>query len=165
MTPSSEKPVRVVPHKHPLNDTQRATLSAMCDLMIPASADGKMPAASLLGIYDDISDLTEAEVTALSDGLSQIEAVAQRSHNDSFSALAPDDAQALFDGLRSELRRFTGIFTVQTAARYYSHDQVMPLIGLEARPPWPKGNVVDQGDWSLLDPVRKRAPMYREPGK
>ena len=44
---------------------------------------------------------------------------------------------------------------------YYRDDRVMRSLGQEPRSPFPKGHVVEQGDWSLLDPVRKRAPMWR----
>ena len=44
---------------------------------------------------------------------------------------------------------------------YYSDDRVMQSLGLEPRPPFPRGHVVEQGDWSLLDPVRARRPIYR----
>jgi hypothetical protein len=44
---------------------------------------------------------------------------------------------------------------------YYRDDRVMQSLGLEPRPPFPRGHVVEQGDWSLLDPVRARPPMYR----
>jgi hypothetical protein len=44
---------------------------------------------------------------------------------------------------------------------YYCDDRVMRSLGQEPRPPFPKGHVVEQGDWSLLDPVRARPPMYR----
>jgi hypothetical protein len=44
---------------------------------------------------------------------------------------------------------------------YYRDDRVMRSLGQEPRPPFPEGHVVEQGDWSLLDPVRKRSPMYR----
>src|SRR5688500_2953131 len=44
---------------------------------------------------------------------------------------------------------------------YYRDDRVMRSLGQEPRAPFPKGHVVEQGDWSLLDPVRARAPMYR----
>jgi hypothetical protein len=44
---------------------------------------------------------------------------------------------------------------------YYRDDRVMRLLGQEPRPPFPKGHVVEQGDWSLLDPVRRRPRMYR----
>ena len=45
---------------------------------------------------------------------------------------------------------------------YYRDDRVMRSLGMEVRPPFPKGFVVEQGDWSLLDPVRARPKMYRE---
>ncbi|HYI30159.1 MAG TPA: hypothetical protein VD863_20150, partial [Bradyrhizobium sp.] len=44
---------------------------------------------------------------------------------------------------------------------YYRDDRVMRSLGQEVRAPFPKGHVVEQGDWSLLDPVRARPPMYR----
>jgi hypothetical protein len=45
---------------------------------------------------------------------------------------------------------------------YYRDDRVMRSLGLEVRPPFPKGFEVEQGDWSLLDPVRARPKLYRE---
>ncbi|CAN5132580.1 hypothetical protein BH10PSE6_BH10PSE6_56580 [soil metagenome] len=44
---------------------------------------------------------------------------------------------------------------------YYRDDRVMRSLGQEPRPPFPIGHVVEQGDWSLLDPVKQRAPFYR----
>jgi hypothetical protein len=44
---------------------------------------------------------------------------------------------------------------------YYRDDRVMRSLGQEPRAPFPKGHVVEQGDWSLLDPVRARPRMYR----
>ena len=39
---------------------------------------------------------------------------------------------------------------------YYRDDRVMRSLGQEPRPPFPKGHIVEQGDWSLLDPVKAR---------
>ena len=44
---------------------------------------------------------------------------------------------------------------------YYRDDRVVRSLGLEPRPPYPKGHVLEDGDWSLLDPVRARPPMWR----
>jgi len=38
----------------------------------------------------------------------------------------------------------------------------MRSLDQEPRSPFPKGHVVQQGDWSLLDPVKRRAPIYRK---
>jgi hypothetical protein len=47
---------------------------------------------------------------------------------------------------------------------YYRDDRVMRSLGMEPRPPYPKGFEVEQGDWSLLDPVRARPKLYRDAG-
>jgi hypothetical protein len=38
----------------------------------------------------------------------------------------------------------------------------MIALGIEARPPFPKGNEVTSGDLSLLNPVRERKQIYRD---
>ena len=50
-------------------------------------------------------------------------------------------------------------------AAYYRDDRVLRALGHEARPPFPKGYVVEQGDWSLVDAVRSRAPFWRDDRK
>jgi len=45
---------------------------------------------------------------------------------------------------------------------YYRDDRVVRSLGLEPRAPFPKGHTLEQGDWSLLDPVRKRPKMWRD---
>ena len=62
--------------------------------------------------------------------------------------------------------RATGGAAVATLARvvlqcYYRDDRVVRSLGLEPRPPFPKGYMLEDGDWSLLDPVRARPPMWR----
>jgi hypothetical protein len=47
---------------------------------------------------------------------------------------------------------------------YYRDDRVMRSLGMEPRPLFPKGFEVEQGDWSLLDPVRARPTLYRDVG-
>ncbi len=45
---------------------------------------------------------------------------------------------------------------------YYRDDRVMLSLGLEPRPPFPKGHTLEQGDWSLLDAVRGRPKIWRD---
>jgi hypothetical protein len=44
---------------------------------------------------------------------------------------------------------------------YYRDDRVLRSLGLELRAPFPKGYVLPDGDWSLLDPVKERAGTLR----
>ena len=69
------------------------------------------------------------------------------------------------DAVAQELRA-TGGETVATLTRvvlqcYYRDDRVVRSLGLEPRPPYPRGHELEQGDWSLLDPVRARPPFWR----
>jgi hypothetical protein len=45
----------------------------------------------------------------------------------------------------------------------YRNDRVVRSLGLDPRPPHPRGHELEDGDWPLLDPVRARAPMWRRP--
>lgn len=54
-----------------------------------------------------------------------------------------------------------GLLMTLLLQAYYQDDRVMQSLGMEPRPPFPKGYEVPEGDWSLLDPVRARAPFWR----
>jgi hypothetical protein len=46
---------------------------------------------------------------------------------------------------------------------YYQHPRVLSGLGLEPRPPHPKGYALEQPDLdALLAPVRARAKLYRD---
>lgn len=44
---------------------------------------------------------------------------------------------------------------------YYEDPRVLGVYDKNAGAPFPDGRTVEQGDWSLLDNVRGRAPIYR----
>jgi len=45
---------------------------------------------------------------------------------------------------------------------YYRDDRVMESIGMEARPPFPLGYEVEEGDWSMLEAVQARGKIWRD---
>ena len=63
--------------------------------------------------------------------------------------------------LRAASDAAVGVLTRLVLLCYYRDDRVMISLGLEPRAPFPKGHVLEQGDWSLLDPVRARKPFWR----
>lgn len=142
--------------------TQMASLNVLIDLLIPASRDGRMPAARSLDLFADVSDIPIKIRRVLETGLADLEVRAQQRYGVSFAQVNMGEAKALVEELRVQAGIFIQNFMTQTTGRYLAHDQVVLLLGLEARPPWPKGNVVAQGDWSLIDVVRKRPKIYRE---
>ena len=139
-----------------------ATLDALQDLMIPASSDGRMPSARSLGLYADTAGLAPNDVEVFSAGLAQVEAHAQATHRLPFAQLPATAAMAIVEEMRAQRSEFIQAFMLLTTARYLQNATVMPLNGLEARPNWPKGHVVAEGDWSLIEVVRARPKLYRE---
>jgi Gluconate 2-dehydrogenase subunit 3 len=148
--------------KAAFNEVQMAVLNALIDLLIPASPDRRMPAAKSLALFADISDMPAKDRALFEGGLAELQARSTKRHGVGFAQLDASEAKTLADAVRSEGSPFVQCFMTQTVGRYLAHDVVMPLIGLDARPPWPQGNSVAEGDWSLLDVVRKRAKIYRE---
>jgi len=45
---------------------------------------------------------------------------------------------------------------------YYRDDRVMESLGMEPRPPFPEGFEVEEGDWSMLEPVQRRGKIWRD---
>lgn len=132
------------------------------DFLIPASPDGRMPAARTLHLYDDVSGLRPGDRALIENGLATLDQQAAERHGASFARLSQQQAQGLVDALREQRSPFIQTFVAQTVGRYVAHPAVMPLLGLEARPMWPQGNVVAEGDWSLLDAVKRREKFYRK---
>ena len=156
-----ESPV-AAPRQPAFGAPLQATLDALQDLMIPSSTDGRMPSARSLGLYAGGAGLAPKDAALFAAGLAQVEARAQAAHRVPFAQLPAANAMAVVDEMRAQHSEFIQLFMLLTTARYLQNPQVMPLIGLEARPPWPKGHVVAEGDWSLIEMVRARPKLYRE---
>jgi hypothetical protein len=61
----------------------------------------------------------------------------------------------------AEGRAAVGVVTRVVLLCYYRDDRMVVSLGVAARPPVPKGHMLEQGDWALLDPVRTRKPFWR----
>lgn len=79
----------------------------------------------------------------------------------SAAAPSPEHAALLVGLRRADPAGFSVVEAVVSRA-YYRDDRVLISIGMEPRPPFPQGYDVEQADWSLLDPVRRRGVMYRD---
>ena len=113
--------------------------------MIPANAEYGVPGADDPAIVADVVSTGAALLPMLAAALDSLDAdggplleTFSRAHADLAPALVAILAQC-----------------------YYRDDRVMASLGMEARPPYPGGFEVEDGDWSLLDPVKAREPFYR----
>jgi hypothetical protein len=141
----------------PLTPAQRENLRAIAGVMIPASAEFDVPGADDPAIQADIVTTLGRDAGSVREALDQLARLAGQP----LASLDPGQRDAVAAELRTQ-----GGAALATLARvilqcYYRDDRVVRSLGLEARPPYPKGHVLEDGDWSLLDPVRARPPMWR----
>ena len=143
----------------PLTPAQRDDLRAISGMIIPSGMEFDVPGADDPAIQADIAATLGRDAGLVREALDQL---ARRAG----VPLADLDAPRR-EAVAMELRA-TGGAAVATLTRvvlqcYYRDDRVVRSLGLEPRPPYPRGHVLEDGDWSLLDPVRVRPPMWRRP--
>jgi len=142
----------------PLTPAQRDDLRVIAAMMIPASADYDVPGADDPAIQADILATLGRDARSVAVALDHLARLAGKPMADL------DDATR--DAVAKEFRASGGA-PAATLVRvvlqcYYRDDRVLSSLNLELRPPFPKGYALEQGDWSLLDPVKARAPMWRK---
>ena len=142
----------------------RDALARVLDLLIPASADGRLPSAGELGLASYVEELaatTPGLRPLLEQGLSKLDAEAASRGARGFAALAADARRALFDELVAKLPAFAPTVFFVAMTGYYREPRVLAALGLEPRPPFPKGHAVEESDFGALERVRRRGKLYR----
>jgi hypothetical protein len=146
-----------MPANDQLTAPQRDDLRTIAGIMIPASREYGVPGADDAAIQADIIATFGRDASAVRAALDHLARLAGRP----LAALEPGQR----DTIVAEFRATGG---VQAAALsrvilqcYYRDDRVLKSLNLELRAPFPKGHQLEQGDWSLLDAVKARAPMWR----
>ena len=147
---------------NPINDGQEATLRRIVGMIIPASEQYGVPGADDEQIFRDILVTARDHADLLKTAVADLDDLAQRRHDDSFRALDAADQVTLVDDFRAANAGFARTLASITAQCYYRDDRVMQSLGMEARPPFPQGYEVPEGDWSMLDPVRARGSIYKK---
>lgn len=156
--PTTPVPIQSAAIDSPLSASQRRSLLAVLGCMIPASDAFEVPGADDPLIVADLLNSLKAQAAALITALDRLDALCGLA----FHTLAADaQPQALDDFRRADMKHFALLVTLCVQC-YYRDDRVMRSLGMEARPPFPKGFEVPAGDYDLLDPVRARSPIWRD---
>ena len=142
-----------------LTEAQEHALSAVLDTILPASADGRLPAAGALGLAAVLAEKVPELIAVLAPGLASLDEAAGGA---GFAALGPAARREALDTLAARDPGFVPGLVFHTYLHYYQRGEVLLGLGLEARPPYPGGYPVEENDLSLLDPVRERGKLYRE---
>jgi hypothetical protein len=141
-----------------LSARESQDLHRIAGIMIPASAQYGVPGADDPLIFADVVASLGRDLDDVRGALAALARLA----GGSFAGL--DEARAAM-----VLEQFltAGGTTATVLGRvllqcYYRDDRVLRSLGVEPRPPFPKGHALEQGDWSLLDAVRGRPRLWRD---
>ncbi len=141
-----------------LSPAEIRDLRCVAAMMIPASAEYDVPGADDDVIFADI-------VASLGRDRGDVRralAALQRLAGGGFADLDIAAREAVAEEFRAIGGTPAAALSRVILQCYYRDDRVVLSLGLEPRPPFPKGHTLEQGDWSLLDPVRARPKMWRD---
>ncbi len=126
--------------------------------MVPADAAVGMPGADDPAILDDVVRSTGRDLPLVREALA---AIATKSGG-LFAEMDLTTRERLINVWYASGGAAAMALGRVIVGAYYRDDRVLLALGHEARAPFPKGYVLEQGDWSLLDVVRGRKPFWRD---
>jgi hypothetical protein len=144
-----------------LSAAELKDLRDIAGTMIPADAALGMPGADDPAILDDIARSVGRDLPLVRRALVEIAAKS----GGAFADLARDRREALINGYYAGGGGAIVALGRVVLGAYYRDDRVLLALKQEARAPFPKGYTLEQGDWSLLDAVRGRPPLWRDDRK
>jgi hypothetical protein len=141
-----------------LSPAETRDLRCIAGMMIPASNEFDVPGADDPTIFADIVKSLGRDLGDVRKALASLSELGGAA----FADLDAPQREAVAESFRA--RGGTEVATLSRVILqcYYRDDRVVCSLGLEPRPPFPKGHTLEQGDWSLLDPVRARPKMWRD---
>ena len=140
-----------------LTRNQRDDLRTVAAMIVPVSDEYKVPGADDPVIQADILATLGRDTALVRQALDHLARLAGQ-------PLAELDAarrEAVAQAFRSSGGAAAATLVRVVLQCYYRDDRVLRSLGLELRAPFPKGYVLPDGDWSLLDPVKVRAGSLR----
>ena len=163
---------------NPFSERQQRALLALASAIIPASEEYGVPGADDPSIAADILATAKRFHEPIAAALAMEDDLANAKYGADFLDLRASDRKALVEGANTP-GFFDDVEWTFDAARkaqmagqrtlvsivaqcYYRDDRVMRSLDMEPRSPFPQGFEVEEGDWSLLEPVRKRGKVYRD---
>lgn len=148
-----------------LGAESKRRLAHVLDTIVPPAPERGLPGAGELGVADYIEQIVTKSPElgpALQGGLDAADAAARERGSEDFGALSLAERAEVLSGLDATAPGFVPVLLFHGYTAYYQDGRVMEKLGLEPRPPHPKGYLLETGDLSLLERVKARGPLYRE---
>ena len=141
-----------------LTPAEQRELRRLTGFMVPADAGYGVPGADDEAIFADIVRSLGRDRDDVRAALALLREIA----GGEFAGLATAAAEAAATALLGREGAMITALGRAVLQCYYRDDRVMRALGIEPRPPYPLGRVLEPGDWSLLDAVRGRPRLWRD---
>jgi hypothetical protein len=140
-----------------LTQAQRNDLRTIAAMIIPASDEYKVPGADDPAVQADMLATLGRDTALVAQALDHLARLAGKP----LAELEPAKRDAVAQQFRASGGAAAATLVRVVLQCYYRDDRVLRSLGIELRAPFPKGYVLPEGDWSLLDPVKARPPDLR----
>jgi Gluconate 2-dehydrogenase subunit 3 len=138
-------------------------LTSVLNCIVPAA--GAFPGAGDLGVtsyLDRVVGQSAALKRLFAQGLVQITLTSQAQYAQPFTVLLEGQRDAVLRHVETMAPEFFEALVTHTYSGYYSHPTIVRLLGMEGRPPQPRGHHLEPLDLTLLDNSKQRQPIYRQ---
>ncbi len=130
--------------------------------MIPASTEFQLPGADDHDIITPILRRLSRQPSLVAQIYHSVDNASLAHYQQPFTEINDEDVDRLMAEFRIQHESLAASLMVTVVACYYEDKRVLDSIEHEARPPFPLGHKLQQGNWNLLEPVKARAKFYRK---
>jgi hypothetical protein len=134
-------------------------LNLIIDTILPGDHTLNLPPASQINLEIYVNNYSKQEL--LSEFLNLTNKVCLDKFATNFSELSDVDRLKALEACKSVNIRLFVDFITNLFRTYYTDVKVLEAINSGSIPPFPVGNVLENDDWGILEPVFERGRIYR----
>lgn len=141
-------------------DQEQTVLRRFAGAMIGASDELQIPGADDAPIFADLLRRAERIRNQLRTGMNDY--LGEYGGTDAVAAMSDDEFGKVAEAASAASHPFLDGLIMLVAQAYYTDPRILVSLNKEDRAPFPKGHTLEQGDWSILEPVKKKDAVYRQ---
>ena len=146
-----------------MSPAQLTLTKLVLDRLVPGRDD--LPGAGAIGVAGYLDRAGGASLPlrrTLTEVLAAIETACHAGYTKPFAGLDGDQRTAVLQRVEADHGPLFTELLRRTYAGYYSDPAVLSALGIDARPPQPRGYTLTPFDPAVLEGVRKRDRIYRD---
>ena len=134
-------------------------LNLIIDTILPGDRTLNLPPASKINLDIYVNSYSKQDL--MSEFLNLTNKVCLDKFASNFSELSDIDRLKVLEACKSANIRLFVDFITNLFRAYYTNVKVLEGINSGSIPPFPSGNILENDDWEILEPVFERGRIYR----